>query len=288
MANKSRFVIAESSIKAFFLNNPQTVFSREELGEILEARRSLWNLPVSMNTDRFVEKLVLNETLQNRNIVFSGYGPEKQRLIKPNATAYEFAVSLVNRSFLSHFSAVFLHGLTNQVPKTIYISFEQSKKNRGEQTLTQAAIDAAFAKPQRRSATTAVYDDYTLLLHSGMYTNRTGITIRSNLPVTNIERTLIDITVRPGYAGGVFSVLEVYRRALDKISINKLAALLDKYSFLYPYHQAIGFYLEKAGLQVEKLDVFRNKIMALDFYLTYEMTEKAYNSTWKIYHPTGM
>ena len=34
--------------------------------------------------------------------------------------------------------------------------------------------------------------------------------------VTSVERTFIDITVRPTYAGGVHQVLESYRRAKGK------------------------------------------------------------------------
>ena len=34
--------------------------------------------------------------------------------------------------------------------------------------------------------------------------------------LTNIERTLIDIAVRPVYSGGVFEVLKAYRLAKDK------------------------------------------------------------------------
>jgi hypothetical protein len=33
------------------------------------------------------------------------------------------------------------------------------------------------------------------------------------IPVTNLERTLIDITVRPDYAGGVQNVLDAFRIA---------------------------------------------------------------------------
>ena len=45
------------------------------------------------------------------------------------------------------------------------------------------------------------------------------------LAITNIERTLIDATVRPLYSGGVYEVFEAYRRAAEHISVNKLAAM---------------------------------------------------------------
>lgn len=288
MANKSRFVVAESRIKAFFRDGTRKVYSKEQLSEVLKQNKTLWNLPFSMYTDKFIERLLNSEILSKREIIFSGTYLKKERYLTSDATVFQVALSLVNKSYLSHYTAVYLHGLTNQIPKTIYISFEQSKKNNVDRKLEQSAIDFAFSKPQRKSGTTTIYEGYTLLLHNGMFSNRSGVFSLNDLQVTNIERTLIDIAVRPSYAGGVYSVLDIYRRAIDKISINKLMATLDKLNFIYPYYQTIGFYLQKAGLSDDKLEVLRQKKMLFDFYLTYEIGEKEYNNTWQIYHPKGM
>ena len=127
MANKSRFVVAENKIKSFFKEGIKKVYSKEQLGRILEQNRVLWNLAFSMNNDKFIEKLLSSEILIKREIIFNGYLAKKERYLTSNASVFQVAVSLVNKSYLSHYSAVYFHGLTNQVPKTIYISFEQSK-----------------------------------------------------------------------------------------------------------------------------------------------------------------
>lgn len=288
MANRSRFVIAESRIKSFFKEQKFKVYTAEGLGAILEEKRALWNLPAYMNLPKFIEKLLTREILTSQEIIFSGYLNQKKVFIAPGASVFEVAATLINKSYLSHYSAAYLHGLTTQVPKVIYISFEQSKKAEFDGELEQAAIDSALSKPQRISGTTSVYEDYTFLIHNGMYSNRLGVFTLNDLPVTNIERTLIDIAVRPAYSGGVYSVLEIYTKAIERISINKLQATLDKLNFIYPYHQVIGFYLERAGLSERKLDVFRTKEKINDFYLTYEMPEKEYNKDWRLYYPKGM
>jgi predicted transcriptional regulator of viral defense system len=45
-----------------------------------------------------------------------------------NPTPFHYAISLRGDAYLSHGSAVYLLGLTQQQPKTIYVNKEQSKK----------------------------------------------------------------------------------------------------------------------------------------------------------------
>lgn len=288
MANRSRFFIAESSIKTFFKGTGQKVYTSGQLNQILNEKRALWNLPASMAIDKFLEKLIDSQILYERTVYLQGLDLNKKRYLAADASSFQVAVSLIGKSYLSHYTAVFLHGLTTQVPKTIYISFEQSKKNQGNRTLQQHAIDAAFAKPQRKSANVASFDDYTFIFHNGMYSNRAGVSAFDDIPVTNLERTLIDIAVRPDYAGGVNSVLEAYRRAVDKISINKLVATLDKFDFIYPYHQTIGFYLDRAGVESSRLQPLKERKIKFNFYLTYEIGDKEYDKNWRIYYPKGI
>ncbi len=288
MANRSRFIIAESSIKNYFSKGSKNVFSKELLAGILEGKRIEWNLPQSMNIEMFIRRLCSSEILKAITLEFEGYLNKKDRYITNTATELEIAISLMPKSYLSHYTAVFLHGLTTQIPKTIYVTFEQSKKEFTKLQIEQKSIDAAFTKQQRKSGTMVVFNEYTILMHNGKHTNRSGVFTLNEIPVTNLERTLIDITVRPSYAGGVYSVLEAYKKAIDKISINKLIALLDNINYIYPYHQSIGFYLEKAGFESDKLNALRDKKMEFNFYLTYEMQEKQYSKEWKLYYPKGL
>jgi predicted transcriptional regulator of viral defense system len=69
----------------------------------------------------------------------------------------------------------------------------------------------------RISQNVAGYKKYKICILNGMYTDRLGvIEVLHNgakISVTDIERTLIDIVVRPGYSGGVSEVLSAYNLA---------------------------------------------------------------------------
>jgi len=185
-----------------------------------------------------------------------------------------------------------LHELTTQVPKTIYVTQEQSKKPAKKSTLTQEGMDHAFGQPQRRSQQTLTYKEYTVVFLQGMFTARTGVLLssryRNAFSLTSLERTLIDITVRPNYAGGAFAVLDAYARALSRLSTNKLLALLNAIPFIYPYHQAIGFYLERAGYGGRALDSLQQRGLDYRFYLDYGMEDPSFDKRWQLWHPKGM
>jgi predicted transcriptional regulator of viral defense system len=189
---------------------------------------------------------------------------------------------------------MFLLGLTEQLPKVIYVTFEQTFKAKNKNLdINQESIDTAFGKVQREPDHYFTYLDYKIVLLNSKFSNKAGASRSSsifgkNLPVTNIERTLIDITVRPAYSGGVTEVLKAYERAANIVSINKLVSILLKLDYIYPYHQSIGFYLQKSGCYKERqIDLLREKEKIYDFYLTYNMLSKEYSKEWHLYYPSS-
>jgi hypothetical protein len=135
------------------------------------------------------------------------------------------------------------------------------------------------------------YDDFQFVLLHGKNTGRLEVgTIthgREQLPVTKLERTLIDITVRPAYAGGVYQVLEAYRRAQPDMSTSILLATLKKLDYVYPYHQAIGFYMQRAGYKPEQYERLRSLGLNNDFYLAHGLREREFDSAWRLHFPKG-
>src|SRR5437870_5518218 len=78
--------------------------------------------------------------------------------------------------------------------------------------LTQESIDRAFRNQQRISNLAYTYSDFQIVVIAGKNTGQLEVgqldgPAGEKLAVTKLERTLIDSTVRPAYAGGVFHVL---------------------------------------------------------------------------------
>jgi predicted transcriptional regulator of viral defense system len=288
---QTRFQIAKKDINKFFKEYNAKIFSYKDISKILDSNRRYWRLSVNLTAQEFIDLLVTHTNLKKYEVNF----PRETitRFAWDNISAFSLASNLEKNSYLTHYTALFLHNLTTQIPKMIYVNYEQAEKYNKNAMLTQERIDRAFLNRPRISNNIARYKDYKICLLNGKFTNRTGvteITILGNekLFITDIERTLIDITVRPSYSGGVHEVLRAYQKAVGKVSINKLAAMLKKLNYIYPYHQAIGFYLQKAGVYKEsQVQLLKNFDFKFDFYISHQMKEKEYSKEWRLYYPKG-
>src|SRR5262249_35766427 len=127
-------------------------------------------------------------------------------------------------------------------------------------------------------------------LLNGKNTGRLGVTTLegTRLSVTDIERTLIDIAVRPVYSGGVQEVAHAYEIAEGKFSVNRLVAYFRKLNYTYPYHQIIGYYMDRSQAYSEtQLGLLSQFDMDFDFYLTHQMKEIDYVEKWRLFVPKG-
>src|SRR5690606_15876313 len=150
----TRLQIAKPDIIRAFSQGP-LVLRPSDLADIFRNNRLFWRLAQRTTLRDFTAFMLEKTALQRVNIQFprqvvSGYTWGKVPLL-------EALLGLVPDSYYSHYTAVRIHGLTEQVPKTLYLSREKSRWV-GDLQLApypQKAIDEAFSKPPRISGNQA-------------------------------------------------------------------------------------------------------------------------------------
>jgi len=293
MPQPTRLTIAKEDIFSYFEEAPQKVFTEAEFARILAQQRGFWRLAIKTSTLQFIEFLTNHKRIHRVTFRSEAYGQKLVRYSWGDSSIYQLALSLRKSSYLSHGTAVFLHGLTDLIPKTLYLNAEQSPKPAPPGKLTQQSLDLAFSRKQRQSNLSYTHNEWNVTVVNGKNTGRLGVEAlpgpsNEKLDVTNLERTLIDIVVRPAYAGGIFQVLQAYRSAKEDVSTNRLISTLKKLDYTYPYHQAIGFLMERAGYERNRYEMLRDPGIQLDFHLTHGVQNAAYDASWRLFHPQGM
>lgn len=283
---------AKSRVLEFFDASKQKVFKVSEIGQILEEQRNQWHIP-AVATRSFVGFLM--EAGKLSEVVFPFPRPYKRetRYVWGEVSMFVVIQDLKPGAYFSHYTAMSFHGLTEQLPKTIYLNVEQTSGSVQSGALTQGNIDKAFQRAPRMSGNVAEADGYRVCIISGKNTGRRAVIEGSPvegaglLRYTSLERTLIDIAVRPAYAGGVFEVKKAYELARGRASAKEIVRLLGDLEYVYPYHQAIGYYMMSAGWSAEEFGALKNIPMEYDFYLTHQMSQTDYVQDWRLHVPKG-
>ena len=292
---QSRIQIAKADIVSHFDALPNHVLKLKEVHAIVSEKRGFWRLAQNMTAAQFIGFLEKNSKLTKLAFPF----PQRPETVYVwgNVPLFTVLLALKKSLHFSHYTAMRMLGLTEQSPQAIYLTDERKTPYKSErETLSQSAIDQAFSRPPKTSANYAEHAGKKIYLLNGADTGHLSVISQQandeegkamQVRLTNLERTLIDITVRPVYAGGVFEVAKAFELARERVSVNKLVAMLNKLDFAYPYHQAIGYYLERAGYKASQLGLIRRLPIQHDFYLAHDMGETRYESSWRLHIPNG-
>lgn len=275
-----------------FRQEAKNVYAPLQLQEFLSTIKKDIKLPKSVTISTMIKILESSNKLKKNEFSF----PSRNyiRYIRgKKTTIYEILSSLDGKAYFSHLSALYFHRLLEQETLDIYLNIEQSQKPENDNKILQDSIDKAFSRPQRITSNVVAYQQCRIFLLNGKHTNRLGVikmpdANKKNIFITNLERTLIDIAVRPYYSGGVSNVLNIYKKAVKNVSVEIIVNMLKKLNYSYPYHQSIGFYIDSAGFY-EVSSIFKKEFpISFNFYLTYQMEEADFSEKWRIYYPKGL
>jgi hypothetical protein len=268
------------------------VFRPRDLGRFLHEHRHQW--PSGYRTATQVAQWLLDGSpLRVLRIDNEVHPTPQHRYTWGPVAPLAVALSLMSpRAYFSHGTAAELHSLTTRPPETLVANEEQTAKPPIQGKLNQDAVARAFVNPQRVSRNVYRWQGGALMMLNGKFTGRRAVTTVDvqglALPVTTLDRTLIDLAVRPSYGGGVDGVLEAYRKARERVDVLGVTTVLEDLDYIYPYHQAIGFYFSRSGVDISLLAPLRALPFEIDFYLTHEMKDPNYDSDWRIYYPNHL
>ncbi|WP_437225474.1 type IV toxin-antitoxin system AbiEi family antitoxin domain-containing protein [Planctomicrobium sp. SH661] len=282
-----------------FRQADQRIWNRNDLLRFVAIHLGSWVCPKSVkNAVRLQSQAptaaldVLLEKIPLASISLAFPYRTVTRYVYGEASTQAIIQSVDSDGYFSHFSAMQFHNLTDQIPKSIYFNVEQPATGGGG-ALSQPALDRAFKGKCRVTSNVIEFRGHTIHKINGQNTGRLGVLQGTlddgtTIQVTNLERTLIDIVVRPVYAGGIAQVADAYRNAADQISVQRLVSYLKLLNYTYPYHQAIGYYLMRAGCYSEsQISELRKMPIDFDFYLTYQLRNPVLNEEWRLYVPKG-
>lgn len=290
---KESFKTAEQFIKNYLYSDNLKAYTTFDLSKIFHENREEWNIAEYRNQHHFMRFLVDANILKDIKLKHQSTAAIKQIYEEPGASLFNIALTIKKDGYLSNYTAMQIHQLTLQIPKTVYVSYSKNHSypiNPEDIELEQSSIDSAFSKAQR--TTSEIYKseiDNTrfYFIQKAYIEKNVGIISEDGYYYTDLERTLIDIAIRPAYSGGVFEVLEAFEIAKEKVDILKINDYLLKLNYVYPYHQLIGFYMNRAGYDKKIIDNVFLKNVVHNFYLTYNMSNKEFDTKWKIFYPKG-
>src|ERR1039458_8158919 len=123
MPGQSRLQIAKSDIVKAFEKAGKRVFWPSDISQILEENRTFWRLAQNTTTAKFLEFLLDKTDLHLAYLEPLNHPNAAgiSRYVWKQASAYEIAASMKREAYLCHGTAIFLHGLTEQIPARIYV-----------------------------------------------------------------------------------------------------------------------------------------------------------------------
>jgi hypothetical protein len=278
------------AIHVFFEWSEQRVWSHGSLCNLLERHAPEWGLGAK---PRKALNQLLRLGLPIREVDFPELRPPCKRFCWGEPSALEVAMSLHPAGYLAYESAMYLHGMMRSEPTTVYLNIEQDKEG-SSSGLAQERIDEVFQRPPRLTNARAKYLNCELRVPNPKKTGNYRV-ITANHPrhgelrLTDLERTLIDIVVRPEYGGGSAQIADAYQAAAPRVLLPELITALDELAFAYPYHQAVGFHLHRTDhFTLEDLEPLRSMNMGFKFYLERQIEEPTFNETWQIWYPRAL
>ncbi len=241
------------------------IFSFDHISMILENLKDKNLVQQSMSSSMLYSKL-LEDGLISYTVTFRDIQKIRYTLDK-EFNIYDFACSLENKSFFPMFTSLNIQGLSNYRNNFVFISRERKERNNfTSRSLTQDAIDKAFTSNPRRTKAHDVINGYNLVSLESNNTGGIGIINYKGHRISSINRAFVEIISNIHYFVSPGSVINEFKIIKNKLDIDEIFKIIEKFDFIYPYYQLAGYYLEEIGFLRDELFKFYSKKSDLIFY----------------------
>lgn len=159
---------------------------------------------------------------------------------------FEIGMYLANPVTISHWSALHYHGMTEQMPRKVYL------------TTTQKIISHIHDKKQKAASikVNGVFYEFIQVKPARFFGINDYWLGEIKIKVTDPERTLVDGLSFPRYFGDWPEVFNAFEKYLSKIDLGKIIDYAKKIDTATC--KRLGWTLEKLGVENTKLNVLKN------------------------------
>ena len=257
--------------------------SQRQLKEILVILKNKSLVSNSLSFNSFLLKLI-DEGLSQKSITIRGH-LKTRYTFNQDFNIYNFCNSLEKNSFFSMSTALNIQGLSDFREEYIFVSKERSTKiEQGNVTLTQENIDNAFSKKPRRTNAYDKIDNHVVVLLEANKTDTFEVIEYNGYRVSSVNRAFVEMITNVQYLQSSETIIEVFTKIKEKLNLDTIYTIIEKFDFIYPYFQLAGFYLEKIGFSKAELVKFHDKKSGLNFYTQKNKNPYEFDEYWKIYY----
>lgn len=257
--------------------------SQEQLKEILEQLKDKSLVSSSLSYNSFLLKLI-DKGLIQKSITIRGH-IKTRYTFSQDFNIYDFCNSLEKNSFFSMSTALNIQGLSDFREEYIFVSKERSTKiEQGNVTLTQENIDNAFSKNPRRTNAYDKIDNHVVVLLEANKTDTFEVIEYNGYRVSSVNRAFVEMITNVQYLQSSETIIEVFTKIKEKLNLDTIYTIIEKFDFIYPYFQLAGFYLEQIGFLKAELVKFYDKKSKLNFYTQKNKNHYEFDEYWKVYY----
>ncbi len=159
---------------------------------------------------------------------------------------FEIAIALVAPAAISHWSALHYHGMTEQLPRRVFVLTTT------ETSAPRARGKDSGARPGRGCRIGETTYQFIQVKPERFFGAGRAWIGESRVPITDPERTLLDGLSRPQYCGDFAEVLHAFEMWRDHLRLDRIidyARQLDA-----AVSKRLGWVLENQGIQTERLE----------------------------------